>query len=66
MLFRSFKAAMQDRAMTGAHKFNFGYKTSDSARNVVVYTERLRGCVGGSEGGREEGDRVDGLTQLDL
>ena len=33
--FKAFKAAMQDWAMTGAHKFNFCYKKSDSLRNVV-------------------------------
>jgi hypothetical protein len=34
--FKAFKAAMQDWAMTGVHKFNFRYKKSDSSRNVVV------------------------------
>ena len=34
--FKAFKAAMQDWAMAGAHKFNLRYKKSDSSRNVVV------------------------------
>ena len=34
--FKAFKAAMQDWSTTGAHKFNFRYKKSNSLRNIVV------------------------------
>ena len=34
--FKAFKAAMQNGAMAGAHKFDLRYKKSDSSCNVVI------------------------------